>query len=283
MLIIKGALYIVATPIGNLDDMTFRAVEVLRGVDVIAAEDTRHSKLLLNHYGIQTPCIAYHEHSERQATPKLMDRLQSGQAVALISDAGTPLVSDPGYHLVATAHAHGIRIIPIPGASAAIGALSVSGLPTDRFVFEGYLPAKATARRRRLADMAGEARTMVFFEAPHRILASVRDMALTFSDDRPATYARELTKTFETIHRGSLGDLAARIEADDDQQRGEFVVMVQGLPEAQHHEASEAGERMLAVLLRHVPLKSAVSIAAELSGEKKNLLYQKAVQLAHPD
>ncbi len=283
MSVIKGALYIVATPIGNLDDVTFRAVEVLRGVDVIAAEDTRHSKLLLNHYGIQTPCIAYHEHSERQATPKLMDRLQAGHAVALISDAGTPLVSDPGYHLVAAAHTHGIRIIPIPGASAVIGALSVSGLPTDRFVFEGYLPAKAAARRRRLADMTGEARTMVFFEAPHRILASVRDMALTFGGDRPATYARELTKTFETIRRGSLDDLSTRIAADGDQQRGEFVVMVQGLPEARHHEAGETVEHMLAVLLRHVPLKSAVSIAAELSGEKKNLLYQKAVQLARPD
>jgi len=283
MSIVKGALYIVATPIGNLDDITFRAVEVLRGVDVVAAEDTRHSKVLLDHYGIQTPCIAYHEHSERQATPKLMERLRAGQAVALISDAGTPLVSDPGYHLVAAAHSHGIRIIPIPGASAVIAALSASGLPTDRFVFEGYLPAKAAARRRRLADMADETRTLVFFEAPHRIRASVQDMVLTFGGERPATYARELTKTFETIHRDTLGGLSARIETDSDQQRGEFVVMVQGLSEAQRDEAGGAGERMLEVLLRHVPLKSAVTIAAELSGEKKNHLYQRAVQLTHQD
>lgn len=283
MSIVKGALYIVATPIGNLDDITFRAVEVLRGVDVVAAEDTRHSKVLLDHYGIQTPCIAYHEHSERQATPKLMERLRAGQAVALISDAGTPLVSDPGYHLVAAAHSHGIRIIPIPGASAVIAALSTSGLPTDRFVFEGYLPAKAAARRRRLADMADETRTLVFFEAPHRIRASVQDMVLTFGGERPATYARELTKTFETIHRDTLGGLSARIETDSDQQRGEFVVMVQGLSEAQRDEAGGAGERMLEVLLRHVPLKSAVTIAAELSGEKKNHLYQRAVQLTHQD
>lgn len=278
MSIVKGALYLVATPIGNLDDMTFRAVEVLRHVDVIAAEDTRHSKLLLNHYGIQTSCIAYHEHSERQATPRLMERLRAGQAVALISDAGTPLVSDPGYHLVAAAHTHGVRIIPIPGASAVIAALSASGLPTDRFVFEGYLPAKAAARRKRLAELAGEARTLVFFEAPHRILASVHDMVQAFGAQRPATYARELTKTYETIHRDTLGGLSARIEADTDQQRGEFVVMVQGLSDTQLGDTAGAGERMLPVLLHHLPLKSAVAVAAELSGEKKNLLYQKAVQ-----
>ena len=211
MSIIKGALYIVATPIGNLDDITFRAVEVLRDVDVIAAEDTRHSKVLLGHYGIQTPCIAYHEHSERQAAPKLLQRMCAGQAVALISDAGTPLVSDPGYHLVIAAHAQGIRIIPVPGASAVLAALSASGLPTDRFVFEGYLPPRAAARRRRLADMAGEGRTMMFFEAPHRIADAVRDMAQAFGEDRPAAYARELTKTFETIRRDTLGGLAAHI------------------------------------------------------------------------
>lgn len=283
MSMVKGALYLVATPIGNLNDMTFRAVTILRGVDVIAAEDTRHSKLLLNHYGIQTPCIAYHEHSERQVTPKLMERLQAGQAVALISDAGTPLVSDPGYHLVAAAHAHGIRIIPIPGPSAVIAALSASGLPTDRFVFEGYLPAKAAARRRRLADLAGETRTVVFFEAPHRILASVRDMVQAFGAERPATYARELTKTYETIRRGTLGGLLVCLETDGDQQRGEFVVMVQGLPEVQRGEADGAGERLLAVLLRHVPLKTAVAIAAELGDEKKNLLYRTAVQLTRHD
>lgn len=283
MSMVKGALYLVATPIGNLNDMTFRAVTILRGVDVIAAEDTRHSKLLLNHYGIQTPCIAYHEHSERQVTPKLMERLQAGQAAALISDAGTPLVSDPGYHLVAAAHAHGIRIIPIPGPSAVIAALSASGLPTDRFVFEGYLPAKAAARRRRLADLAGETRTVVFFEAPHRILASVRDMVQAFGAERPATYARELTKTYETIRRGTLGGLLVCLETDGDQQRGEFVVMVQGLPEVQRGEANGAGERLLAVLLRHVPLKTAVAIAAELGDEKKNLLYRTAVQLTRHD
>jgi 16S rRNA (cytidine1402-2'-O)-methyltransferase len=279
MSIIKGALYIVATPIGNLSDITYRAVEVLRGVDLIAAEDTRHSKVLLGHYGISTPCIAYHEHSERHGTPKLIERLRGGQALALISDAGTPLISDPGFHLVTAAHANAVPIIPIPGASALVAALSASGQPTDRFVFEGYLPARSAARQRRLADMAHEPRTMVFYEAPHRILAAVRDMASAFGQHRAATYAREMTKTFETIFRDTLGGLAARIQGDADQQRGEYVVIVQGRFDTERPAAADV-EHMLEVLMRHLPVKAAVAIATELTGEKKNVLYRRAVQLA---
>ncbi len=281
MSIIKHGLYVVATPIGNLADISFRAVEVLKEVDLIAAEDTRHTKKLLDHYDIRTPCIAYHEHNERQITPQLIDRLVQGQALALVSDAGTPLISDPGYHLVDAAHdTHAVRIIPIPGPSAVISALAVAGLPNDRFVFEGYLPAKPGARRGRLAELAREARTMVFYEAPHRIAAALTDMAGAFGGERQATYARELTKTFETVQRATLDELVARVQADEDQRRGEFVVVVHGRRVPQQRALEEEHERMLTVLLRHVPVKTAVAIAAELSGEKKNLLYQRAVELS---
>ena len=270
----------VATPIGNLADITFRAVEVLRNVDLIAAEDTRHTKRLLDHYDVRTPCTAYHEHNERQMTPRLIERLVQGQSVALVSDAGTPLISDPGYHLIDAAHdTHAVPIIPIPGPSAVISALSVAGLPNDRFVFEGYLPAKPGARRRRLEEMGAETRTMVFYEAPHRIEAALADMAGAFGAGRRATCARELTKTFETVQRATLEELSARVQTDQDQRRGEFVLLVQGRP-TPDKAPDEAHDLMLAVLLRHVPLKTAVVIAAELSGEKKNLLYQRAVALA---
>lgn len=278
---LKRGLYVVATPIGNLADVTFRAVDVLRRVGVIAAEDTRHTKRLLDRYDIRTPCVAYHEHNERQMTPRLIERLVQGQSVALVSDAGTPLISDPGYHLIDAAHdTRTVPIIPIPGPSAVTAALSVAGLPNDRFVFEGYLPAKPGARRRRLAEMEREARTMVFYEAPHRITAALADMAGAFGEDRRATFARELTKTFETVYRATLGGLAARIQAEEDQRRGEFVVVVHGRQVEPCQALEGDHERMLTVLLRHVPLKTAVAVAAELSGEKKNRLYEKAVELA---
>lgn len=284
MSIIKHALYIVATPIGNLADMTYRAVDVLRGVDLIIAEDTRHSKRLLDHYGISTPCLAFHEHNERQLIPQLIDRLTKGQSLALISDAGTPLISDPGYQLINAAHdTQAVHILPIPGPSAVTAALSVAGLPTDRFVFEGFLPAKQTARRRRLAALAAEPRTLVFFEAPHRILATLTDMAGAFGNDRQAAYARELTKAFETVCRAPLGALLERIRNDGVQRRGEFVIIVHGCIAVPRRAVEQRSEQLLSVLLRHLPLRTAVAIAAEVSGEKKNRLYQKAVQLCGGD
>lgn len=283
MSIIKGALYVVATPIGNLADITFRAVEVLRGVELIAAEDTRHSRVLLDHFGIGTRCVALHEHNERQVLPGLLDHLAKGRSLALISDAGTPLISDPGYRIVTAAHARGLRIIPIPGPSAVTAALSAAGLPTDHFIFEGYLSAKGAARRHRLVELALETRTMVFFEAPHRILHTLEDMADIFGAERQAAYTRELTKAFETVYRAELSALIRRLQGEKEQRRGEFVVVVHGMVAAAHRNVASQAEHLLTVLLRHLPLKTAVAVAAEVSGEKKNLLYQRAVELSRGD
>ena len=280
MSILKGALYIVATPIGNLADMTARAIEVLRAASIIATEDTRHSAVLLRHFGISTHCLAYHEHNERQQTEKLIERLRQGAAVALISDAGTPLLSDPGYHLVRAAHAAGIRVIPVPGASAALAALSVSGLPTDRFVFEGFLPAKSTARRERLQALRLEARTLVFYEAPHRLLATLEDMVETLGAHREAVLARELTKVYETVRKDSLERLWRWVEGDPDQQKGECVIVVQGDDSSADTVDSKAeleAQRILRVLLEELPLKQAVGLAVKITGEKRNRLYQWAV------
>jgi len=278
--ILKGVLYIVATPIGNLADMTTRAIEVLREVSVIAAEDTRHSGVLLKHFGIDTPCLAYHEHNERQQTENLIARLERGAAVALISDAGTPLLSDPGYQLVRAAHAAGIRVIPVPGASAALAALSVSGLPTDRFVFEGFLPAKGAARRDRLQALATETRTLLFYEAPHRLLATLADMREVFGPLREAVLARELTKIYETIRKDKLEGLWRWVEHDPQQQKGECVIVVQGAESASAFADSRAEDdarRILGVLLEELPLKQAVGLALKITGEKRNRLYQWAV------
>ena len=280
MSIVNGALYIVATPIGNLDDMTARAIDVLRAVALIAAEDTRHSAGLLRHFGIATPCLAYHEHNERQQTEVLIERLRQGSAVALISDAGTPLLSDPGYHLVRAAHAAGIRVIPVPGASAALAALAASGLPTDRFAFEGFLPAKSAARRARLVMLQAESRTLLFYEAPHRLVATLEEMAEIFGGEREAVLARELTKIYETIRYDTVEGLWRWVQGDLNQQKGECVLVVHGVAaNADGEQASNDAQRLLEILLEELPLKQAVALAAKISGEKRNRLYQWAVDM----
>jgi len=276
---IAGALYVVATPIGNLEDISARALRVLSEVALIAAEDTRHSARLLQHFGITTPLAACHEHNEREDGGRFIRRLQAGDDVALISDAGTPLISDPGYHLVRQARAAGIRVVPLPGACALIAALSAAGLPSDRFVFEGFLPAKQAARRSRLQDLREEPRTLIFYEAPHRILDSLIDLEAVFGADRPAVLGRELTKTFETLKDAPLAELRAWVEADSNQQRGECVLVIGGWRVPEGDDAVDAGaRRVLQLLLAELPVKRAAALAAEITGVRKNLLYQLALQ-----
>lgn len=263
----------VATPIGNLGDMTPRAVEVLQQVDRIAAEDTRHSAALMRHYAITTPMLSLHEHNERQKVSALLQRLGGGESIALISDAGTPLISDPGYVLVHEAHRAGIRVVPIPGVSALIAALSASGLPTDRFSFEGFLPAKGGPRRKLLETLGQERRTLAFYESPHRILDSLTDMAAVFGEARQAVMARELTKTFETIRQDSLGCLLEWVRGDTNQQKGEFVILVHGSEEVREGIDPEAC-RIADLLVEELPVKQAAALAAKISGEKKNALYK---------
>jgi len=274
-----GSLYVVATPIGNLDDISARALRILREVALIAAEDTRHSARLLQHFGIQTPLAACHEHNERDQGGRFLARLQAGEDVALISDAGTPLISDPGYHLVRQARAAGFAVVPVPGACALIAALSAAGLPSDRFIFEGFLPAKAAGRRARLEQVREEPRTLIFYEAPHRILECLQDMREVFGDDRPALLARELTKTFETLQGLPLAELCEWVAADSNQQRGECVVLVAGwqAPEGEEAVSAEA-LRVLDLLLSEMPLKRAAALAAEITGVRKNVLYQVALE-----
>ncbi|KQQ67695.1 methyltransferase [Pseudomonas sp. Leaf127] len=273
-----GSLYVVATPIGNLDDMSVRALKVLREVALIAAEDTRHSMRLMQHFGIATPLAACHEHNERAEGSRFIERLLAGDNVALISDAGTPLISDPGYHLVRQARAAGIAVVPVPGACALIAALSAAGLPSDRFIFEGFLPAKATGRRSRLEQLLEEPRTLIFYEAPHRILECLQDMEAIFGAERPALLARELTKTFETLKGLPLAQLRAFVEADSNQQRGECVVLVAGWSAPEGEEAVNAeARRVLDLLLQDLPVKRAAALAAEITGVRKNLLYQLAL------
>jgi len=276
----QGQLYVVPTPIGNLGDMTPRAIEVLNQVDVIAAEDTRHSARLLQHFGIKTPALAYHEHNERQLCHKLVERIQAGDSVALISDAGTPLVSDPGYHLVRAAREAGVQVVPLPGASAMITALSASGLASDRFVFEGFLPAKSAARCQRLQGLADDSRTLIFYESTHRIQASLADMAVVFGGERQAVIARELSKRFETIHGDSLSALQVWLGADANQCRGEFVVLVQGAAAAEDEAVDAETKRLLTILMQELPLKQAAALAAKISGLKKNELYRLGLELA---
>jgi len=274
-----GTLYVVATPIGNLEDISARALRVLREVSLIAAEDTRHSSRLLAHFGIQTPLAACHEHNEREEGGRLIGRLQGGEDVALISDAGTPLISDPGYHLVRQARAAGVAVVPVPGACALIAALSAAGLPSDRFIFEGFLPAKAAARCARLEALKEEPRTLIFYEAPHRILESLGDFRDVLGGDRIAVLGRELTKTFETLKGLPLSELHAWVEADSNQQRGECVVLVEGwhAPLGESAVSAEA-LRVLDLLLAEMPLKRAAAIAADITGVRKNLLYQAALE-----
>ena len=270
----EAALYVVATPIGNLGDMSPRAIEVLRGVDRIAAEDTRHSAALMRHFGIDTPMQALHEHNERQVSSRIIEQIQQGQSIALISDAGTPLVSDPGYVLVREAQAAGIKVVPIPGPSALIAALSCSGMPTDRFSFEGFLPHKSGPRRKRLEAVREDPRTLVFYESPHRILDCLEDMIGVFGAEREAVMARELTKTFETIRRLPLAELQAFVQGDDNQQKGEYVLLLAGAEAQEGDELGEEVRRMASILAEELPVKQAAALAARVSGEKKNRIYK---------
>jgi len=267
-----GTLFIVATPIGNLGDLSPRALETLRGVAAICAEDTRHTRQLLSHFGIERPLVALHEHNEEAMSARVVERVLAGESLALVSDAGTPLVSDPGYRVVRAARAAGLRVSPIPGACAAIAALSVAGLPSDRFVFEGFLPAKSSARRERLSRLASETRTLVFYESSHRIEESLADMVAVFGDARPAVLARELTKLFETVLDGSVGELYAQVSADPNQRKGEFVVMVQGADDDAQAQLIE-GQRLYAKLSQHLPPSTAAKLAADISGAPRKSLY----------
>ncbi|MEO5962201.1 MAG: 16S rRNA (cytidine(1402)-2'-O)-methyltransferase [Thermomonas sp.] len=267
-----GKLHVVATPIGNLGDLSPRALETLKTVAAICAEDTRHTRQLLSHFGVERPLIALHEHNEGEAAAALVARMRAGDSLALVSDAGTPLVSDPGYRLVCAAREAGIVVSPVPGASALIAALSVAGLPSDRFVFEGFLPAKAGARREHLTRLASEPRTLIFYESAHRIEDSLDDAIAAFGPERHAVIGRELTKLFETVLDGSLASLAERVRADPNQRKGEFVLLVQGAGEDADAKVVE-GKRLYAKLVAHLPPSTAARLAAELSGAPRKALY----------
>jgi 16S rRNA (cytidine1402-2'-O)-methyltransferase len=268
---ISPCLYIVPTPIGNLSDITLRAIEVLKSVDCIAAEDTRHSGILLQHLDAKAPMLALHDHNEQQRAGVLIQRIQQGQSIALISDAGTPLISDPGYHLVKACRDAGVKVVPLPGPCAAITALSAAGLPTDRFVFEGFLPAKEKGKEDRLQALADETRTMVFYESPRRVVDTLESMQKVFGD-RLVVAARELTKTFETIHALPLSEMIPWLQEDENRTRGEFVLMVAGKTENSDDIPAEV-QRTLTLLMKDLPLKKAAALTAEIYGVTKNALY----------
>ena len=269
---LSGKLFVVATPIGNLGDLSPRALETLKTVSAICAEDTRHTRQLLAHFGVDKPLVALHEHNEGDAAGPLVARLLAGESLALVSDAGTPLVSDPGFRLVRAAREAGITVSPVPGASALVTALSVAGLPSDRFIFEGFLPAKPNARRERLAALASEPRTLIFYESAHRIEDALDDAVAAFGAERRAVVARELTKLFETVLDGSLADLAQRVRADPNQRKGEFVLLVHGAGEDADAKVVE-GRRLYAKLSEHLPPSTAAKVAAEWSGAPRKALY----------
>jgi len=271
-----GKLWIVATPIGNLDDISVRAREVLCAVDLIAAEDTRHSAALLRHIGSTVRTFALHEHNERAASDQLVERMREGAQIALISDAGTPLISDPGFRLVRAAREAGVVVSPVPGACAVIAALSVAGLPSDRFVFEGFLPAKSAARRAHLETVRAETRTLIFYESSHRIDETLNDALAVFGGERRAALARELTKLFETVLDGTLAELAARVAADADQRRGEFVLLVAGAAEDVDAARLLEGQRVFDLLRRELPPSRAAKVAAEITGAPRKALYEGA-------
>lgn len=272
-----GTLYIVATPIGNLQDMTLRAIEVLKKVDRIAAEDTRHSAPLLKHFSIAKPSLSMHEFNERERLKVVMEYLQQGESIALISDAGTPLISDPGFHLVREAKAQGINVVAVPGACAAIAALSIAGLPTDKFTFEGFLPAKPEARRNRLATLLHEARTMIFYEAPHRMASVLQTMAEVFGRERKAVVAREITKIHESVLADNFAGLIQYFDEHPNSLRGEFVILVDGIEEKESESKEVRPENVLDILLEELPLKQAAALASKITGERKNVLYEMAL------
>jgi 16S rRNA (cytidine1402-2'-O)-methyltransferase len=275
----QGILYVVATPIGNLGDMTLRAIETLKQVDVIAAEDTRHSSGLLSHFGISKKLMAVHEHNEQQSAQLLLQRIQQGEHVALITDAGTPGISDPGAVVVDMLISNGVKVVPIPGASAVIAALSASGIVENGFMFVGFLPASGAQRRKKLENLQALEVTLVFYEAPHRIVECVQDLAKILGCDRRVTIARELTKTFETIHRCALSEAYDWLAHDTNQQRGEFVLLVEPPPLQESLEVDQAAERVLRLLLDALPLKQAAKLASEITGAKKNALYDMALTI----
>ncbi len=277
----ESALYVVATPIGNLEDISERAMKVLGSVDLIAAEDTRHSARLMAHLGVSTPMVAYHDHNERERCGQLLDRVEAGESIALISDAGTPLVSDPGYQLIHQARLREIRVIPVPGASAMIAALCASGLPSDRFYFEGFLPAKKSARQQRIEHLSSFQVTWVFYESTHRIVECLKDLLVILGADREVVIARELTKTFETIHGGRVEDVIDWMVSDSNQQRGEFVVLVHGISPINNKGlvVDEESQRVLEVLLDELPVKQASALTARITGVRKKALYQLALEL----
>lgn len=273
-----GVLYVVATPIGNLDDFTLRAIRVLQEVHRIAAEDTRHTRRLLQHHGIDTPMIALHEHNEQQVLGRVVGWLEQGESIALVSDAGTPLVSDPGFPLVRECRRRGLRVSPVPGPSALVAALSVSGLPADSFCFHGFLPRHSAARRERLEQLAGGPGTRIFYESSHRIEGMLRDCCQVLGPERRGVVARELTKQYEEILSGTLCELARLVEEDPRRRKGEFVVLV-APPESRGAAVSEEALKVAGILVEELPLKQAVALAAKITGEKKNRLYQAVLAL----
>ncbi|MFZ7267084.1 16S rRNA (cytidine(1402)-2'-O)-methyltransferase [Avibacterium avium] len=271
---LTGILYIVATPIGNLQDISQRALQVLEQVDLVAAEDTRHSGLLLSHYGIKKPFFALHDHNEQQKADILCEKLLQGTTIALVSDAGTPLISDPGFHLVRKCRQAGIKIVPIPGACAAIAGLCASGIASDRFCFEGFLPPKSKARCDKLENLAKEDRTLIFYESTHRILDCLADMEKVFGAERYVVLARELTKTWETIHGDEVGALRQWVSEDPNRSKGEMVLIVEGNVNSEEESFSPEAIKALTLIAKELPLKKAAAIVAELYGYKKNALYQ---------
>jgi len=264
-----GILYIVATPIGNLNDITLRAIDVLKQVDVVAAEDTRHSKKLLDHYGIETRLMAVHDHNEEDRIQSLLTLLQGGSMVALISDAGTPLISDPGFRIVRAMQHSGVEVVSIPGPCAAIAALSIAGLPTDRFLFIGFLPAKQKARQVALEALLGEQGTLVFYESPKRIVAAVEDVAVVLGADRTVSVAKEITKTFETVKTGPVHEVLEWLQDDEQHRRGEFVLLVQGAVESEGAVIDPSAMRALGLASEYMPLKKACALISELTGLPK--------------
>ena len=272
---LTGILYIVATPIGNLQDITQRALDTFAQVDLIAAEDTRHSGLLLSHYGIKKPFFTLHDHNEQEKAHILVEKLKQGSNIALISDAGTPLISDPGFHLVRQCREAGIRVVPLPGACAAITALCASGIASDRFCFEGFLPAKSKARKDKLENIVEEDRTLIFYESTHRILDTLEDMQLVLGEERYIVLAREITKTWETITGNTIKNLREWLLDDPNRTKGEMVLIVEGKPKSDNNdEISPQAVKALELIAEELPLKKAAAIVAELYGYKKNALYQ---------
>lgn len=276
-----GKLFVVATPIGNLSDMTPHAIDCLKRVDIIACEDTRTSAKLLNHFSIPTKTIAYHDHNADSQTAKLIEILQTGKNIALISDAGTPLVSDPGFRLVKACHDANISVSPVVGASAVIGALSVAGLPSDQFYFVGFLPAKSHARKETLTNLAGIQATLIFYEAPHRILDCIEDMITTLGGERKVTFCREISKTFETIYPTTLNALKDFVNNDNNQQKGEMVLVVAGI--SKKNDDGTAHDELLKRVLQDLSVKKASQLVADITGAKKNALYQRALALSASD